>query len=54
MGVMVWFCSGDYGGGDVSDTERPCWGFFFFFFLCQRLRERDKKEKSEREIVKKE
>ena len=38
-------------------TQRDLAGCFFFFFpylfLCQRLRERDKKEKREKEIVKK-
>ena len=55
MGVMVWYCHGGYNGGDVLDLERPCWFFFFslFPFLCQRLRERDEKEKREREIIKK-
>ena len=46
MGVMVWFCRGDYGGGDVLETERPCWGFFFFFFLVPEVEgERQKGKK---------
>ena len=37
-------------------TQRDLAGCFFFspyMFLCQRLRERDEKEKREKEIVKK-